>query len=308
MTGVSSYTCFNGARYLRIHYSADPGKDRSTPQGKEWYAKYGPPRAPQKEWDREMEMSEIIHDGEPVYPDYIDNFHCYLDGHGQLLPIPIMKGCVYIGGVDCGTTLNPAFVLLQVMTQPPYQVHAILEIATQGHEPMDKFAPRVVSAVRKLLPGAWVEVEYWADQTVTTMNGANGETTQAAARRHGLNFRRSSNELQPRLAAVTWLLTERLASNDPLFLVDGTRCPILREGFQGAYKLDVSPSGDAVGPGRVLKEKPLKNSFSDIHDALQYAAMPIFKQFAQGKEPSRGSRNGLTEQQNAIAAILGRQV
>jgi len=259
MKGIAFGDCLNGALLMRIHYSADEEKD-------EVWAKAKRAKTPEREWRREMELDETVHDGEPVFADYIDKFHCPWDR----TPLPLVKGATYIGGWDCGQTLIPAFVLLQI-TPRPWQVQAILEVVSPGAEPMETFAPRVMMALIKRLPGRWDEVEHWADQTVTTPSGANGETAQQNAKKKGFRLRPASNEWSGRYGGVTWMLADRLDAGEPRYIVDGFHCPVLRSGFQGAYKLDVTQQGDAVGPGRVLANKPLKDSFSHVHDGNQYA-------------------------------------
>jgi hypothetical protein len=268
---------------LRIHYSADPGKDPATEAGAKWYAKEAPPATPVREWLREMEMAEDVYDGEPVFADYRDAWHCL----SPRAPLPIVRGALYFGGWDCGMTNTPAFVLLQVTPQP-WQVHALLEVVSPGAEPMEKFAPRVMLALQRRLPGRWDEVEHWGDATVTTMNGANGETAQQAAARHGVRIRRASNEWAGRYGAVTWLLGDEIDEVTSRFQIDGVHCPTLREGFKGAYRFDESPAGEAIGPGRVLKEKPRKDSYSHVQDALQYAAARVKKLFRSGRFSFQG--------------------
>ena len=267
--------CANGALYARIHYTADPAKDS------EWAA-HERARVPEREWLREMEMAEDVYDGEPVFADYRDAWHCL----AQSEPLPLVKGSHYIGGWDCGQTITPSFVLIQI-TPRPWQMHALLEVVSPGAEPMEKFAPRVQIELQRRLPGRWDEVEHWGDQTVIQRNGANGETAQQAAGRHGFRIRPASNEWVGRYSAVTWLLMDSIDEHTPRFLIDGRHCPVLREGFQGAYKFEESARGEAVGPGRILIQRPLKNSYSHVHDALQYAACRVKKLFRGGRFEAR---------------------
>jgi hypothetical protein len=231
-----------------------------------------------------MEMNENLYDGEPVFPEYRDEWHCLL----QDRPIPLVPHSVYVGGWDCGQTLSPAFVLLQ-LTPSPFQVHAILEVLPEGPEPMSKFAPRVSRALGSRLPGVWDEIEHWADATVTTCSGSTGDSAQAVARRNGFRLRQATNEWQPRYASVTWLLQSSIDEETPRFLVDGASCPVLRDGLRGAYRFEETARSEGGGPGRILA-MPLKNAYSHAQDALQYGAMATKRKFDAYGSRGRWSR------------------
>jgi hypothetical protein len=307
MRGLWFGDCANGALYVRLHYSADKLKDEK------WAAKHRA-ETPDREWRREMELDETIHEGEPVHPDYRDKWHCP-NGNS---PLPIIKDSVYVGGWDCGTSLSSAFVLDQIT--PAGQVQRILEVVPPAPEPMTKLAPRVLQAIVKRIPTMWDQVHHWADLTIRTRSGANGMTSQQAAALSNIKLRPGSNEPQGRIGAVDSLLLgtiEDEASGNvyPRFVLDGFHCPVSREGFQGAYKLDPSPSGDEVGPGRVLKDKPLKNSYSHVMEAGQYSAardLKIIREMeaaegragVQGRNPRRFGAK--PEPRKTIAELLGR--
>jgi hypothetical protein len=218
-----------------------------------------------------MEMNENVYDGECVYPEYRDGWHCLLGER----PITLIPGSTYVGGWDCGQTLNPAFVLLQI-TPLPLQIHAILEVIPPGPEPMEKFAARVQAALTRRIPTMWDEVRHFGDATVTTRSGSTGDTAQGIARKHGISIQPISNEWQGRYSAVTWALADSIDEKTPRFLLDGVHCPTLRDGFRGAYRFEDSPQGDGSGAGRILA-MPLKNAYSHIHDALQYACVATRK-------------------------------
>ena len=218
-----------------------------------------------------MEMNENVYHGEAVFPEYRESWHGLLGDR----PIDLIPGSAYIGGWDCGQTLHPAFVLLQI-TPLPFQIHALLEVIPPGPEPMEKFAPRVLSLLSRRLPTMWDEVRHFGDATVTTRSGSTGDTSQGIARKHGINIQPVSNEWQARYSAVTWALSDSIDEKTPRFLIDGCHCPILREGFRGAYRFEDSPDGDGSGAGRILA-MPLKNSYSHVHDALQYACLATRK-------------------------------
>lgn len=261
MTGCVATDTAAGYRYLRMHYSCDPEKDAS------WAASVSL-GVPKREWAREMELDEDVYDGEPVYADWHEPTHC--PSAFKRGPIPIINGSTYFGGWDVGQTLIPAFALLQVT--PLKQVHCILEVVSKGGEPMEVFAPRVMQALIKRLPGSWDEVYHGADATVRQRNGVDGRTAQEEAKRHGFHLKSVSNEWQSRYGAVTWLLRDMIDEECPRFFLDGVNCPVLRQAFSGAYKYEEIAKGDNAGPGRVLA-MPLKNSFSHVSDALQYASV-----------------------------------
>jgi hypothetical protein len=272
--GCAAWISNSGARVLDIHYHCDP--EKRTTQWRVTTSK----GVPIREWMREMEKDESIYDGEPVYRDYDDKVHCpaaliYND-------IPIVPGSTYIGGWDCGNTLQPAFVLDQVTPGRPAerQVHTLLEIVAPG-EAMETFAPLVFNTLVQMFPTIWDEVYHVGDQTVTTRQGNNKQSAQDVARRHGIYIHPMSNQWAGRVGAVVWLLCSWIDQSDPdptkwtpRYYVSGKNCPVLHAGFKGGYRLAIAPRGDTSGPGRILT-MPLKNDFSHVHDAKQYAAMKI---------------------------------
>ena len=86
-------------------------------------------------------------------------------------------------------------------------------------------------------------------------------------RQQGLNaLPAPSNDVALRIEAVDAALS-RLLDGKPGFLID-RKCVNLKKGFNGGYhyrRLQVS--------GDRYDEKPLKNRYSNVHDALQYLMM-----------------------------------
>ena len=275
-SGCSVATTKLGATYLRMHYSADPQKDAV------WAAEERA-KTPLREWEREMEMNEDVYDGESVYGGYVDRVHC---PWGVKSELPIALNSFYIGGWDCGTTRNPAFVLIQV-TPKPYQIQAILEVLPPSPESMDQFAPRVLRALIKRLPGHWDTVRHYCDLTLTTKSGATEQSAKSVAKTHGFNLKPAySQSVDVRIAAVEWALTDMIDEKTPRLVIDGVNCPVLREGFKGAYRMEDNAKSEGVGAGRMLNQ-PLKNRFSDIQDALQYGTMTIRQEMFKPGQQSR---------------------
>lgn len=279
LQGVGLGELINGAAYLRVHYTADPTKrdpEWATRSRKEMGVRF---------WDQQMEMSEEIFEGEPVYPDYNDDIHCPKTPKGSpVCPRTgksiIVRDSMYVCGWDAGTTVQPAAVLLQIT--PANQVHAILEIVPDKSEPMSTFAPRVMMGIQKMLPHSWAKVHHVGDNTITSRAGATGDTARSVAKNvAAIDIVPISNIWQPRISAVTRLLTERIDENTPGFLVFGAQCRLLRKGFAGAYKYEQSSRGDEQGAGRIL-QSPLKNTYSHVHDAMQYAAIKAWELIERG--------------------------
>lgn len=230
-----------------------------------------------REWAQQMEMREDVYDGEPVFADYSDDFHC--PEKYRSTGLPDMDYLALVCGIDCGQTLSPA-ALLYGITKLPYQVHALLEVTSEGGESMETFAPRLLRATQQRLPRQWADVRYVGDATVTQRSGSRGETAQQVAKPIlGSAIKPMSNVWPVRYAAMTWLLTDRI-DGKARFVIDGARCRVFRKAMQGAYQFEISPRGDTVGPGRVL-QMPLKNEFSHIADGGQYGAQEIRK-FVEG--------------------------
>ena len=98
----------------------------------------------------------------------------------------------------------------------------------------------------------------------------------------GLPFRtaRTNNPLKRREAVVYFL---RKVNGFRI----GPKCQYLRKGFISEYKYEKRRMTIANVRGsysEMFKEKPEKNIYSHIHDALQYAAMEV----SEGKTAKRG--------------------
>ena len=273
----------NGDRYLAIHYTADEAK-RGT-----WRMSFT--NVPPREWEREMELNEDIHAGKPVYETYDDKRHCPPKYHAK--GIPNVQGSTYVGGWDCGTTMRPAFVLLQITPSPSFQTHCILEVASEGNEPMSMFAPRVLKALQDRLPGDWPDVIHVGDGTIRNRMGNVGKSAADVAQPTiGTLIEPMSNIESVRQSAVTDLLMGEIPvgkGSAPRFLLDAS-CGYVRSGFNGAYKYAPVTLSDG---STTYSPHPVKNIQAESHDALQYAAQKawiVMEGKSGGKVHRRGKR------------------
>ena len=267
MPGLSICDTRGGARYLALHYSADPLKTQPwvTVESKD----YG-----KREWDNQMELVEEVFSGEPVLKDYSPSRHCPKSVQDE--GIPIFRQSAYFGGWD--VDLRPSFILIQVT--PLFQIQAILEVVSEGGESMESFCPRIQLAIQKRLPGNWDQIMHGADPTCVNRTAADANSVQKVARSHGFKLHPQSNVWGVRLADVTWALVDEIDERTPRFVIDPVHCPVLLRGFKGAYKYRES-TGDEIGPGRVVN-KPLKDGYAGPQDALQYA-LRLARRFCTGK-------------------------
>jgi hypothetical protein len=88
----------------------------------------------------------------------------------------------------------------------------------------------------------------------------------------GVDFPRTPDEWKP---------LNTLREGKPQFQIS-PRCEMLRKGFLGRYRR-VRISGSAER----YHDEPEKNEYSHPHDALQYAAVPIFGDVVRGREEQR---------------------
>jgi len=234
------------------------------------------------DFEREILMHRGIFEGEPVIKNYQDALHC--PPKFQERRIPLIPGSIYFGTLDCGQSIQPAAVLLQI-APVPFQVHALQEVISFGGESMEDFAPRVMDAFMARLPGNWDEIRYFGDETVNTRSGSDGRSARVVAKKLGMDIRPVSNNWPKRRAAVEWLLARFIDERTPGFLLDAQGCPMLRKALQGGYQWHVAGGGSARDPNEVVL-KPRKNIYSHIADAFQYGAVKI-RQLVEGG----GARN-----------------
>ncbi|MCE1246002.1 MAG: hypothetical protein LWY06_05110 [Firmicutes bacterium] len=72
--GLAERRCRNGFYVAQLHYTAEPGRDPSTPQGLVWYenARRGMPEA---SWRKEYEIDWFARSGQLVYPLFRRDVH-----------------------------------------------------------------------------------------------------------------------------------------------------------------------------------------------------------------------------------------
>lgn len=80
-----------------------------------------------------------------------------------------------------------------------------------------------------------------------------------------------------RQEAMIWALTDFIDEQTPRIVFDANMCPLLIEGLLGGYCLRTVKVGQPLTQGREsFHEKPVKNFYSHLQDALQMIVSHVY--------------------------------
>ena len=240
------------------NYIANPECDNYSNLSPDYYVKLGEKRSEGFIKVYCGGLYGIVESGKRVYPEYNDDLH-------SVPKLEAIQGTVVHLGWDFG--LTPACIVIQIT--PRGQVRILKEYLAEDMG-IRTFAKNVV------LPSLPVDFVYnrvgesegdpagtAGDAIMEEMScigelNSLGITTQAA----------SSNDVDVRISSVRYFLNAMI-DGQPALLLSREGCPVLRKGFVNGYHFKrIQISGDER-----WQEKPNKNRFSHIHDALQYIVM-----------------------------------
>ena len=204
-----------------------------------------------------------IRSGRPVYPEYNDSIHA------SQKPIQPLLGVPLIIGMDLG--LDPAAAFLQM--SPTGQVLMIDEVTSEDCS-IEKFCvdylwPRIMNKYRKF------DYHLVIDPTAINTRSQNDakaawktiKDLQKAPFNIHLPYRSAkSNNLEDRKNAV---ITHLRRING--FLLCPDKCKVARKGFISDYMYEKKRAVQSAG----FKDKPEKNYYSHIHDAIQYGCLEL---------------------------------
>lgn len=199
-------------------------------------------------------------DGEPVYPEYRDDFHCAGAELQAVEGLPIK--------VSCDQGLHPAATLRQTM--PSGQRRILEEIycdtgAKGLAEEVRRVAAqrypgfRLVGGLCDLAGGArdGVDGETWIDAFNRFMNFTGPERVRLAP----------TNAIDKCTSAVRVCLTRLVDGGQPGLIISN-RCKVMRKGFNSSYCYKKSKQGT------INKDKPVKLfPVSDVMNALEFDCM-----------------------------------
>ena len=214
-----------------------------------------------------MNRLGLIQEGKPVYPDFLSETHIADE------EIPVAVGIPLYVGIDFG--LTPSAVFGQKV-RGRWLVQAEIVAVDMG---VVRFAELLRQEIATRFNG--LDVYIYGDPAGDFRAQTDESTPFQILRGAGLKaVPAPSNSVDLRLESVSSQLT-KMAEGLPAFMID-RRCVTLIKGFQGGYcyrRMQVS--------GERYDDKPEKNMYSHIHDALQYLMLGAGegRQLIAGQQP-----------------------
>jgi hypothetical protein len=219
-----------------------------------------------------------VQNGQPVYPEFNDEFHTAKEFVQPIEGLPIHIG------IDGGSTPAAVFAQLDEMGQVRILGECVV-FNPDEEQTLAKLGPKQFGReVREYIDRMWPKAkvgELWADPAAF-FGGSEGEDAEDKAwidefaEKFGKKVRPApgtkGNRLTPRLEAVRDCLTTNVGSKPGLLLSPIARH--MRRGFNNGYVIQRVKFSD--GSGR-WKDQPNKNDFSHVHDALQYVVLGLKK-------------------------------
>ena len=211
-----------------------------------------------------------IEEGKPVYHSFKEELHVTKN------PISLIPNQPIWIGIDFG--LTPAAVFGQRTTTGKWNIINELVCFDMG---VMRFSELLRGEIAKVYKG--FDIMIYGDPAGDFRSQTDERTPFQIMRTYGLKaIPAPSNDVALRIEAVDSTLS-RLVDGQPGFNMN-TECINLKKGFNGGYHYRrLQTSGDRYD------EKPLKNRYSHVHDALQYLMMGAGegRTMLTGKHPSR---------------------
>lgn len=240
------------------HYVVNPDADNAENLDDDYYVDQVFGAEP--DWVNVMILNNYgqVRTGKPVYPEYIDSIHCLKK---DLQP---SKGVKIVIGVDLGLTPAAAFMQLT----PKGELVVFDELVTEDTSVRtfvnDYLKPHIINYYHDF------NYEIIVDPAATARAPNDKKTAMQILRGAGLPARTApTQDPSKRREAVVYFL--RKLEGFQL----SPKCTFLRKGFISEYKYGKKNVSLLVSSVPVFKEKPEKNMYSHIHDALQYGALEL---------------------------------
>jgi len=210
--------------------------------------------------------------GKNVYHNFARKMHVASD------PLVFNGAKLYAGWDNTGNT--PACIVAYIPS--PGILHVLKEYHSERMGIVD-FANYVVADRNTRWPNAeWVEWGDPAGEAKFSRTGG-GLTSNAEMMRDeaGIELKPSEQNWEARRESVEYQLG-RLSRGEPAFLIDPS-CVRLINGFMGGYCYK------EIGTTGLYQDKPEKNKYSHVHDALQYMVVMLLRNIGKHNR-ARSSR------------------
>lgn len=231
-------------------------------------------------------------DGEPVFPEYNDDQH--------LSPVVLepRAGLPIRMGVDAGLQ-RPAAVFAQWLPNGQWR---ILGEVVPGRMGAKRFANQCEAWLSANAPGFPVEIAFADPAGFTGADREVGELAWAETLMHELQVPvepAPSNEIGLRLDGVREELTYMIDGQTPAFWLSPA-CRMLRKGMASHYRYQ----RQQVGNTTKFSDKPEKNEWSHVSDALQYLMLGSKGRAGVIYNDSRNSKPAATRHKAGGCTIL----
>ncbi len=253
----------NGFTVVEIHYTADPEK-----RTQEWKAE-AHKGIPVARWEREYELKWDVPAGAAVHPDFKTNLHVHDHNVIPTAGLPIVRGW------DFGRT--PSCIMLQQVGPHVNVIDEIYEFDTG----VDRFSQMVGEYCGVHYPG-FQFVDY-GDPSGWSPNEVDERTTRETVERNlGITMQKGLAGIEERLIAVDAFLC-RIIDGRPKMMFNPS-CEWTIDAIDGGYHFSER--------GRITRQRkkrvPVKDDFSHIMDALQYALSKMHNVVPLRRRPTRG--------------------
>lgn len=225
------------------------------PGGREYYSRLCQGKS--KEWINVYVDSNygFVSDNKPIYPEYSDQLH--LKAIEPISSQPIIRGWDVGFGGGC--------VLTQMLPDGRWLVFDELEPDGVG---IDAFTDQVLEHCSRSFPRG-ARFEDYADPSGQNRAQTDERTCFDIMQSKGIQVEPGEQSPLLRIESVRKPL-RTIVSGEPQLILH-PRCKRLRKGFYGGYhyrRMQVT--------GERYSDKPNKNEYAGLHDALQYPATILF--------------------------------
>lgn len=216
-----------------------------------------------KEWIKVFLQGQYasIASGRVCYPEYDDDQHCAKEDLVADPKLPLRLG------VDAG--LTPACVITQITAKGQLRVLDEIIGTSIG---MRRFAAEFMRPFLQQHYRGFAMILH-VDPAGTARDQTIESTVQRELADAGFPVEPAwTNEFLARREAVAGFLTRMISGVGPAMAVS-PRCKTLRTGFMSGYQIERLQVVTKSDEEERYRDHPVKNSYSHIHEALQYAVM-----------------------------------